>query len=209
MPAKPLPPDHTPHARHVLDVLWQATDDDLSRGMSWYALAYAHAVRLSPDDPAVGAGVLAALSPQLGWGRSVDLAEQSFRAGTALGVRGQTYANLQKADYILSGTYAPLEVLGGPKVRAFYRAIMGDANAVVIDRHALAVACQAGREADPGILRRAGVYDRFSHAYVTAARMFRDETHGALALTPTQAQAVAWVVWRRLHDADWHDAGRK
>lgn len=207
---KPLLRTLQPQADRIVATLWDATDEELSHGMAWYRLAYAHAARLSPDSPSVGAGVLAALSPQMGWGRNVEIAEEVFRRGTALGVKGQTSRNLQKADYILSGTYAPLEILGGNKVRAFYRAIMGDATAVVIDRHAFAVAI--GREADDSdraVLSRVGVYDQFAHAYVTAAESFARQTHGALTLTPAQVQAVTWVTWRRQHGADWHDEGRK
>jgi hypothetical protein len=40
--------------------------------------------------------------------------------------------NVEKAVRIWEGE-RPLDVLGGPKVTAFYRAIMGDAGAAVID----------------------------------------------------------------------------
>lgn len=45
---------------------------------------------------------------------------------------GQTRNNTWKAERIREGE-RPLQVLGGPKVRSFYRAIMGDENAVVLD----------------------------------------------------------------------------
>lgn len=197
-----------PQVDNILAVLWDATDEELAHGMAWYTLAHAHAARLSPDSPSVGAGVIAALSPQLGWGRNLTLAEEVFRRGTAYGVKGQTHANLTKADKILSGTCAPLEALGGDKVRSFYRAIMGDGTAVVVDRHAFALAL-ADRDADVRVLRRVGMYERFAHTYVLAADAFRIATNGAFTLTPVQVQAVTWVTWRRQHGADWHDTGRK
>jgi hypothetical protein len=66
---------------------------------------------------------------RLRWSSNVALAE-ALCAGKP--VTGVLSANLEKAQRILDGE-RPLAVLGGDKVRAFYRAIMGDPEAVVLD----------------------------------------------------------------------------
>lgn len=75
------------------------------------------------------AGIVAALSPQVQWARNKSMAIEVMETGWTT---GQTTANIHKAVRIWEGE-RPLSVLGGQKVRAFYRAIMGDPNAVVLD----------------------------------------------------------------------------
>ncbi len=88
--------------------------------------------RIRPVPMALGheaAGVIAAISPRMRWSANVVLADAICGGETVQGVFG---ANLAKAARILAGE-RPLDVLGGDKVRAFYRAIQGDPNAVVLD----------------------------------------------------------------------------
>lgn len=78
---------------------------------------------------ATSAGVIAALSPRIQWKTNVMGADHILGGGnTGPGFN----RNVEKALRIREGE-RPLSVLGGPKVRAFYRAIMGDKDAVVID----------------------------------------------------------------------------
>jgi len=115
---------------------------------SWYqesrrvaqALAGEYGVSLSTV-----AGVIAALSPRVHWADNVKGAETVLHRaaypdvfgpggeleGLGRGVPGFG-ANIAKAERIAAGE-APLRVLGGDKVRAFYRAIMGDSDAAVVD----------------------------------------------------------------------------
>lgn len=88
------------------------------------ALARKHGVTL-----ATAAGVIAALSPRIRWGTNV-LGADMILGGSDSGPGFNT--NVEKACRIRDGE-KPLSVLGGPKVRAFYRAIMGDKDAAVID----------------------------------------------------------------------------
>jgi hypothetical protein len=88
------------------------------------ALARKHGVTLS-----CSAGVIAALSPRIKWNSNVLGADHILGGGdTGPGFN----RNVEKACRIRDGE-RPLRVLGGPKVTAFYRAIMGDQNAAVID----------------------------------------------------------------------------
>jgi len=81
--------------------------------------------------PRRAAGVIAALSPMQQWDVNLRMAD-AVLAG--LEVKGLT-GNIRKAEAIASGAKAPLQVLSGPKVRAFYRAIVGDRESAVVDRH--------------------------------------------------------------------------
>lgn len=130
-------------------------------GRAWYpsatrearALARRHGVTLR-----VAAGVLAALSPRVQWSQNLRAADAAIAAaisgrddglfgGTdaAIAAVNASYARLAlpesraKAARIVCGE-RPLDVLGGPKVRAFYRAITGDRDALTLDVWALRAA---------------------------------------------------------------------
>jgi hypothetical protein len=97
---------------------------------------------------------------------------------------------LRKADAIAAGA-DPLDVLGGRKVRSFYRNIVGHTGHVTVDRHAVAIV--AGRpltDREGKVLERIGPYTYVAGAYRAAARR--------LGVAPTELQAVTWLVWRRL-----------
>ena len=88
------------------------------------ALARKHGHTLSRS-----AGVIAALSPRTQWAANISGADHILGGGdTGPGFN----ANVEKACRIRDGE-RPLQVLGGPKVTAFYRAIMGDKHAAVVD----------------------------------------------------------------------------
>lgn len=185
----------TPTLANVLTVLERATVADLESGRSWYADAHALACELDPERPSRAAGVLAALSPQLPWGRNVLLAARAYADGYASGTLGQS---VRRADAILGGA-DPETVLTGRKVLAFYRSIADPGtDDVVVDRHAQDVAL--GRpHGDDGrvrqVLRRKGAYDAVAELYRQAARMATET--GPLDWTPGQVQATTWITWRR------------
>lgn len=89
-------------------------------------LARKHGVPLK-----TAAGVLAALSPRIRWSTNVEAADKLLGGAPNEAVAGFNQ-NVEKARRIKNGE-APLDVLGGDKVRAFYSAIMGDEDAAVID----------------------------------------------------------------------------
>lgn len=181
-----------PVVENILAVFAQATVAELDEGLSWYDDAHSLAKRLDPANPSQAAGVLAALSPMMPWGRNVQLAVRAYEDGEATGA---LKGSLAKANRILAGESADV-VLGGDKVRSFWKVIADPTDTgVVIDRHAfdIAVGCVTNN-ASRGALTRKGVYARFCAAYNEAAE--------TLGYSPSQVQAVTWTVWRRLKGLD-------
>jgi hypothetical protein len=134
----------------------------------------------------VGAGFLAALSPQVEWGDNIQWAIQLVTSG----VRKQTWNNHIKGIRILAGE-KPLDVLGGKKVRAFYKAIVAPhgTSEPVIDRHAVAV--YMGRtvtERELNFLASPKVMRRVQWAYRKASRDLGIHHH--------VVQATTWAQWR-------------
>ena len=172
------------NVRNILDL---ATVTEQVEGANWYHGAQRIADELGGDR---GAGVLAAMSPLMSWPKCVELARRMVRTGIWAGGLPR---NCDKARRIWQGA-EPLTVLRGHKVRAFYRGIMGDADAVVIDRHAFDIVL--GRVTDDATRRRlglAGQYERFAAPYRTVAR--------ERGLAACDVQAITWLTWRRLKDS--------
>lgn len=130
----------------------------------------------------------AQLSTNLAWTRTA-----CETRGAALVGR---YPNAMAAKYrpILAGEAAPGATVGGDKVTNFYRAILGDTDAVVLDRHALRAAGHLRDTATP--LQ----YRRIAEQYRAAA--------AAAGESPRDFQAIVWVVLRergRARLVDIHD----
>lgn len=206
---KPLKSGQTlkakPNSARVLEVWNLATDSEIEDGMAWYDDAHEIAETMDPFDPNRAAGVIAALSPRLDWGRNVMLAQRAYRAFQQDPTMkthkwGTLGSNAEKAHRILKGE-APEDVLKGDKVTAFYAAIV-DGSGVVIDRHAFDVAMgRVTNDETRGALSRKGVYDAFAVRYIMAAESL---TNDGYPVTPAQVQAVTWTVWRRLKNLPEH-----
>lgn len=169
------------------------TSEEFESGMSWYGEAYSLAKELTPADPSMGAGILAALSPNTSWPQNMARARTFVATGT-VGAFGDA---VRKATRILAGE-APLDVLGGPKVRSFYHDIMGLPNeSVTIDRHAIDIA--VGRPLTNA--QRATMLK--GKGYATLAR-FYTEVAREYDVTPSQLQAITWVHWRKNHAQAFH-----
>lgn len=180
--------DPVPSVESILRVYREATPEQIAEGVDWYSRTHTAARALDADNVQRAAGILAALSPQCPWSRNLDLANRVYAEGFASGTLGNS---CRAADAIFNGA-DPLDVLRGPKVRAFFATILDptDPHAVVIDRHAFAIAI--GRTADDKdlkVLARKGGYERFAQAYRDAASV--------LGVAPSTVQAVTWVVWRQ------------
>lgn len=166
-----------------------ASPGEVADGMFWYPTAHTFATGLATKHGitvAQAAGIVAALSPQVSWERNLVLAETLCELRTAKTLGASVY----KALAILDGA-DPLDVLGGPKVRAFYACILepNTALTVCIDRHAYDVAVgQVTGDKARGSLERVGEYGRIADAYRTVANEF--------GVMPHQVQAVTWVSWR-------------
>lgn len=175
---------------NILAAFVKSDDSDISDGLSWYADALAIATELSPDNPARGAGVIAALSPMTSWPLNVRKAREVFATGTTNGLTN----NVRKAERIFNGE-SPIDVLSGPKVTSFFHNIMGDGMAVTVDRHAIDVAfgkVQTDAERNKAVSGKR--YGMIREAYNHVASILSNE---GIAMTGPQLQAIVWVYWRR------------
>ena len=171
---------------HIEGWLARATPAQIAQGSTWYHRAYRTAKQIAHANghtTAQAAGVLAALSPQVTWDRAVTLASLAARGEYVPHFRRQT----AKAQRILTGE-PPLDVLSGPKVRAFFRNIVDpDRNGpVTIDRWAMRIAF--GEDLNQSLLEANGMYLAVSGLFLSVGR-----NHG---LTGAQTQAITWVTMR-------------
>lgn len=158
-----------------------APPDAMQAGTMWYATARGTVQRLSREygvTRAVAAGVVSALSPRLQWAVNVRAAEVVLGGDIP---RGVFKTSLSKALRITRGGERPLVVLSGPKTRAFYRALMGDDSAAVVDVWVLR-AVRWTRKVT------AKAYARIARALAAAAAV--------VGVSVAVLQAVAWVVVR-------------
>jgi hypothetical protein len=170
---------------NILDWYAESTTENREAAV-WYGRGRAHARRIARDTDvtvARAAGVIAALSPRTQWAVNLRWAEGLLRAAQA----GRRHPPLVgfgssriKAWRIAQGE-RPLDVLSGPKVRAFYRNLMGDLEHVTVDVWAMRAAGFRGS-------LRAREYDAVASAYREAARI--------LKLRPAELQAIVWVAIR-------------
>lgn len=176
-------------AQNILATYAWANDAHKREGSVWYQSAHTFARGLSERYGITleqAAGVIAALSPQLSWSRNMTCADEIIRTGDTRGVLGLSKRN---ARAILAGAH-PLDVLNGPKTRAFFDNILRPtaSHAVTVDVHATDVAL-GSRGASRGLhLDRGGRYDAIADAYRSAA--------DSLGILPLVLQAVCWVAWR-------------
>lgn len=174
----------------ALDELYNATDDATrARGRAWYPIAQREAELLALDhsvELSVAAGVVAALSPRMAWSKNLDAAASILRAATN-GARSAPRVGLglstRRAWSIAKGA-DPLSILGGRKVRAFYRAIIGDRDALTLD----VWAARAARGADA----KQPTTDRDHSALDASYRI----AAAAAGESPREYQAILWLAAR-------------
>lgn len=177
-------------SRHI-ERYYKETPHELRDGGSlWYPRASDLAEHIGKGDVHKGAGIIAALSPQTGWARNVELAKKARRGQFG----GQTGDNVEKAKRISDGEH-PEDVLGGHKVRNFYRNIVNpsDPTPVTIDRHAHDIAVNmkysgAHDESNARGLSASNRYNHFADAYRTAAHRVGEPRTNAV-------QASTWLRW--------------
>lgn len=158
-------------------------------GMDWYANVHAIAVDLG--DAKMGAGVIAALSPNNKWDRNLTLAK------LAMGERvifGGTFGNsVRNANLIMAGE-DPEMILGskkGFKTLNFFRNIFEPFKngPVTVDRHAYDIAVNKRHGSD---YRPIGTSLK---AYESYAQAYRDVAQ-EVGVLPQQVQAVTWEWYR-------------
>jgi hypothetical protein len=185
----------------ILAVFFSASEAEKQEGREWYSQANQTARRLADRydfaDYSVVAGIIAALSPSNRWNRNVSDAEsliKTFRFGGALdAIKVSTYSkNKEKAIRILKGEPA-LEVLGGLKVKAFYRCIIGGDD-VCIDGHAFSI--WTGQRIPTTKTPRItpALYQQIAADYREATAVINQVTRDSLR--PAQVQAITWIAWR-------------
>jgi hypothetical protein len=182
------------HVKRIIETYQSASPKMLEGGHNWYEKANTIATKLGKGNVEKGAGIIAALSPQTGWGRNLMLATSMVKTGVAK----HTEDNVVKAQRILAGEH-PLDVLGGPKVTNFYKNIANpsDPEPITIDRHAHDIPMgipfrgkKKSTEPSPNLgLDTKGRYKHFQDSYRTAA--------GELGIEiPHKVQATTWVTHR-------------
>lgn len=159
---------------------------------NWYPIAHswcadvAHAYGLTVEQVA---GITAALSPQISWNKNklqtTLLIEKMSSGLPTVGLMAYR-ANVAKAERIYNGE-SVLDVLGGKKVRSFYRNLMLDNSSVTVDRHALHIALYGtGNDEKSGsIAPTDNLYDVAEKAYINAAHI--------LGILPYSLQSITWT----------------
>lgn len=166
--------------------LWgDATADELAAGLDWYHRARARCrviARTAGITLRQAAGVVAALSPRCHW--SVNLAwagRVCLARTTGAECPVVSLGHCRRKAWAIAGGADPSEVLRGPKVRAFYRSIMGDVGSVTVDRWAEQAA--TGRTTGRGVV---------GNRYLEIESAFRAAA-GIVGVSPRELQAALWV----------------
>jgi hypothetical protein len=184
--------------------LRRATDAERYDGIRWYPTAHAiaegfsHEAFAGPHAVRQVAGVIAAISPGLKWERNLICARALIlwhRDGRPKAqepvVETYAYANVRKALAILDGE-APEQVLTGPKVRAFFHAILGENRGAVLDGH-IANALR-GEELALRETKSLTLLER------TAWRQALQSVACATGLDVHAVQAIVWLCHKREKD---------
>jgi hypothetical protein len=189
---------------NIIRTLQQATAAEVFAGLTWYRDSLDYVAALVKDAQRQGeipsgricrralAGMLAALSPNKTWTINVGLVLQVLRHRDAKQYKGQ----VAKALAILDGA-DPLDVLRGPKERAFFECLADSdgTDAVTIDGHAFSV--WIGRLVYTSRARVGRRLYRLAQGdYQKAARQ--------VGLKPHQLQAITWLAHRRIHNSRGH-----
>lgn len=175
-------------SKRITDTIFQATGSTLIEGAAWYHEAHTRAAELYPQDVAVAAGVIAALSPRCRWEENLRRAAELLKAYQ----RGDEQPPSLHLNLAVNRAWAiakgaePLEVLGGPKVRAFYRNLLLDEESVTVDVWAARIAEGKVNPIAPNGRR----YNLIARAYREAAQR--------LNISPATCQATAWIQVRDL-----------
>lgn len=172
--------------RRILTAYSEATAQAMAAGAVWYPNARELAYELA-GEVVQGAGVIAALSPQVQWDRNVALARDAFNDH----FHGQVGDAIRKARRIMQYCDPDTVLPRGKKTWHFYHSIVNPATTehVTVDRHACAIAEGLPKRTDPGVI---GVvrYRTVMAAYLDAARH--------IGRPVSEVQAVTWVARRSM-----------
>lgn len=172
--------------RRILRFYDRASAAELASGLEWYEKAERESIALAAGTdltPNQTAGIIAALSPRVQWQANLDAAAKMVEAaqkGKPEPIVAGLKANRAKAWRIANGA-DPADVLGGPKVTAFYANISGDHDAVTVD----VWAARAAEGKDDPNAPKGKRYERIADAYRRAA--------AARNVSPRTMQATVWA----------------
>lgn len=168
----------------IMRVYARASEDDVLEGKAWYADAQglarelAELANVSVERSAI---VIAHLSANNGWASNKVVARQILVDGRNGGHTKKVMAKVHQA--LADGNPWSSFSATSHKTRSFALNIIGDADAVTVDRWACRI---AGVDQDK--LGNVGAYEAVAHCYRLAARR--------AGISPSAMQAVTWVVER-------------
>lgn len=205
------------HADNIIAHWNAATPHERHAGMNWYADAHEttkHIARDTGHPMHVAAGMMANYSPQTHWATNMLNAAKALRGKKGIGGAGSgVFASddQRKVANRLMGTEGHKKqhydhVFTGPKTHAFAHLIEHGGNAnpsnpkVVVDRHALSVAC--GKRAKDIDYEMSGLsgkkrYKQVADEYHKAAQHI--SKHTGVKVEAHQVQAATWLVRQRLN----------
>ena len=212
--------DNQPHVDNVLDHWNAATDHERHTGMNWYKDAHELTKHIASDTKTpmhVAAGLMSNYSPQTHWATNMMNAAKAMKGKKGIGGGGSgifaSHGQRKAADRMM-GTQGHTQehyedVLGGPKTKAFAHLIHHGGNVdpkdpkVVVDRHALSVAC--GSRATDMAYSYSGLggkkrYKQVADTYHKAAQHITKTT--GVKVEAHQVQAATWLARQRLNAAD-------
>lgn len=188
--------------KNIINIYLAATDDEKADGVKWYRVALREATKISKEfgvSKHTVVGVIAALSPNLGWTVNVRNARdmvQCFTGGGSIDdVTVSSYPlNKQKAWRMLEEKVVRkdklMKILNGPKTTAFFANIFG-IDVVTVDGHAKNI-----HDGERRTLKNNNVgvkeYREIAKAYHEAA--------DTIGIKGYEMQAITWVAWRRMHN---------
>ena len=180
-------------AKNILAIYNLATPEEKDYWKNWYRQGHATAVELAKKhgvSPALAAGVIAVLSPQMKWEPNVRLADIALSRDWKKLSNSQGLHDSKRKAYSLveNGDFT---AVAGPKVEPFFWSLLYPErfeDRVVVDTHAANI-WRGVREGETW-----GISDRMR------AKMERDyrDVAAAVGLTPQALQAITWIVWRRI-----------
>lgn len=177
-------------------VLFRAADEvAIFEGTHWYDQARLFATDLASrygTTVDVAASVIAAHSMNASWKANMTRAENHL-AGTPSGLTAAITMGDNAIDAWLFEKGSPLDMVVGPKVNPFARAVAGDLNAVATDRWAQRAAFDTLDDGKANRwIGRKGVRQNMIDAYTKAA--------AEAGVPPAVMQAIVWVVVRGAAD---------
>ncbi len=175
---------NTEYVENILSAWEQTTDAHRESGRAWYPQAHKLAAEIGKGDAKIGAGIIAALSPQKAWDINVKLARRVSDGDFS----GHVTDALDKCRAIMAGENPAKVLPWGKKTWHFFHNLWlpDDELFVTVDRHAWRVATCGWDVGSPVI--KPPAYREIAEAYRVAA----DE----ICEIPNDLQAATWE-WAR------------